>query len=162
MICEIRSSYWFRFWFINPDLFERHIVVTFWAGEMMGFVLGFYSNFPRFFQISSPLCHQDVVVKRRAPFISPLIQYCFSMPCPLSLDLNCLLRGLKLHLIILLTYCESSSFSFLCSKHQRNEQTYHLPSQPAEVIIFTRVGWWVVVTGDKDAYSKRITNSTGR
>lgn len=57
MICEIRSSYWFRFWFINPDLFERHIVVTFWAGEMMGFVLGFYSNFPRFFRISFPLCH---------------------------------------------------------------------------------------------------------
>lgn len=140
MICEIRSSYWFRFWFINPDLFERHIVVTFWAGEMMGFVLGLYSNFPRFFQISSHLCHQDVVVKRRAPFISPLIQYCFSMPCPLSLDLNCLLRGLKLHLIILLTYCESSSFSFLCSKHQTNERTYHPPSRshyiyPCRVVV---------------------------
>lgn len=48
MICEIRSSYWFRLWFINRDLFEGHIHrshLLLYCGvpTAIGFSLNFHS-----------------------------------------------------------------------------------------------------------------------
>lgn len=132
MICEIRSSYWFRLWFINRDLFEGHIhrshllllwrtycdwiQFTFSLGWSFG---GREFHFIKFkFALLLQCTPQEV-----EPFISLLFNKSPSLPYCLCLH-GLLIEGIKIKFIISLAHNLSPS------KQATNQQNS---------LLFTRV-----------------------